>query len=30
MTQRLDGAEAVLVLNHHEDTKDTKMQDGFA
>jgi hypothetical protein len=30
MTHRLDDAEAVLVINHHEDTKDTKMQDGLA
>ena len=29
MTQRVDGAEAVLVINHHEDMKDTKIQDGF-
>jgi hypothetical protein len=28
MTQRLDGAEAVHVINLHEATKDTKIQDG--
>jgi hypothetical protein len=29
MTQRLDGAEAVPAVYHHENTKDTKSPNGF-